>query len=60
VKWAWHWLFPADTLSVDPESRIERRHHILADVYGSAFRRAAEAVVDSKRVTTHALRNAYS
>ena len=54
VKWAWHWLFPAETLSVDPESRIERRHHILADVYGSAFRRAAEAVVDSKRVTTHA------
>jgi integron integrase len=60
VKWAWHWLFPADTLSVDPESRIERRHHILADVYGSAFRRAAEAVVDSKRVTTHALRHAFA
>ena len=60
VKWAWHWLFPAETLSVDPESGIERRHHILADVYGSAFRRAAEAVVDSKRVTPHAFRHAFA
>jgi integron integrase len=60
VKWAWHWLFPAPTLSVDPESGIERRHHIHPDVYGTAFRRAAEAVVDNLRVTTHAFRHAFA
>ena len=26
VKWAWHWLFPAEKLSVDPESGVERNH----------------------------------
>ena len=60
VKWAWHWLFPAPTLSVDPESGIERRHHIHPKVYGAAFRRAAEAVVDNMRVTTHAFRHAFA
>lgn len=59
-KWAWHWLFPAPRLSIDPESGIERRHHLHADVYAAAFKRAAEAAVENKRVTTHAFRHVYS
>ncbi len=71
-KWGWHWLFPAAALSVDPESgrvkgfasrdseRTKRRHHIHPKVYGRAFRRAAEEVVDGKRVTTHAFRHAFA
>ena len=27
-SWAWHWVFPSPTLSVDPRSGIERRHHL--------------------------------
>ena len=27
--WGWCWLFPSPTLSVDPRSGIERRHHFL-------------------------------
>ncbi len=60
VKWAWHWLFPAAALSVDPEKGVERRHHIHPKVYGRAFRHAAEEVVDGKRVTTHAFRHAFA
>ncbi len=56
-KWAWHWLFPAAGLSVDPESGIERRHHIHPDVYAEAVKRAAEKVVEEKRVTTHSFRH---
>lgn len=59
-KWAWHWLFPAPGLSIDPESGIERRHHVHGDVYGTAFKRAAEAAVEDKRVTTHAFRHAFA
>lgn len=59
-KWAWHWLFPAATLSTDPESKIVRRHHIHPKVYGEAFRKAAEEAVDHKRVTTHAFRHAFA
>ncbi len=59
-KWAWHWLFPAATLSKDPESGVVRRHHILAKVYGRAFVKAAEQAVDYKRVTSHAFRHAFA
>jgi integron integrase len=60
VKWAWHWLFPAADLSVDPESGIERRHHILAKVYGGAVTRAAGKVLDHMRVTSHCFRHSFS
>jgi integrase len=59
-KWAWQWLFPAPEPSLDPESKIVRRHHLHAGVYGNAFRRSAEEVVPDRRVTTHALRHAFA
>jgi site-specific recombinase XerC len=59
-KWAWHWLFPVLSLATDPASGVVRRHHILAKVYGKAFRRAAEDAMDYKRVTTHAFRHAFA
>ena len=27
-NWAWFWVFPADGMSIDPLSGIERRHHM--------------------------------
>ncbi len=27
VSWAWFWIFPQDRISVDPRSRVRRRHH---------------------------------
>lgn len=26
--WAWHWVFPQTTLSIDPRTGMERRHHL--------------------------------
>lgn len=28
-SWGWFWLFPAQTLSVDPRSGVELRHHVF-------------------------------
>jgi|GEM_PF-875963 len=30
-SWAWFWLFPSPTLSIDPRSGVERRHHLYED-----------------------------
>ncbi len=58
-RWEWMWLFAADHLSTDPESGIERRHHLHAKVYGEAISRAAREAGIPKRVTTHALRHSF-
>ena len=56
----WFWLFPAKQTSVDPESGIRRRHHLLGPVYNEAIKRAAEAAGIEKRVTSHALRHSFA
>jgi hypothetical protein len=30
-SWAWFWMFPSPTLSTDPRSGVERRHHLYED-----------------------------
>jgi integron integrase len=32
-SWAWHWLFPQATLSVDPRSGVRRRHHLFDQTF---------------------------
>lgn len=56
----WFWLFPARQASVDPESGIRRRHHLLGKVYNEAIKRAAQAAGIEKRVTSHALRHSFA
>ena len=56
----WFWLFPARQTSVDPESMIRRRHHLLGPVYNEAIKRAAGAAGIEKRVTSHALRHSFA
>lgn len=29
--WAWFWMFPSPTLSVDPRTGVERRHHLFEE-----------------------------
>ena len=56
----WFWMFPARQTSVDPESGIRRRHHVLGKVYNEAIKRAAAAAGIEKRVTSHALRHSFA
>ncbi|MBK1882860.1 integron integrase [Luteolibacter pohnpeiensis] len=59
-KLIWMWLFPADHLSLDPQSGVKRRHHVCAKAYSAALRTAAEAAGIGKRVTSHALRHSFA
>ena len=49
-----------DHLSRDPESGVERRHHMLERTYAEAVTRAARQAGIPKRVTTHALRHTFA
>ena len=59
-KWIWSWLFPAEKLSLDPQSGCLRRHHLGAKVYAEALAAAAERAGIEKRVTTHVLRHSFA
>lgn len=50
-SWAWHWVFPQATLSVDPRSRVRRRHHLFDQTFQRAFRRAVLAAGVHKPAT---------
>jgi integrase len=39
-EWPWFWVFPSKQLSIDPRSRVRRRHH----VYDQSFSRATLSV----------------
>jgi integron integrase len=56
----WFWLFPARQISRDPESGVEKRHHMHDKVYNEAIKRAAKAAGIEKRVTSHALRHSFA
>lgn len=57
---SWHWLFPAATLSVDPHTRIQRRHHQYPQTVARALRHAAARARIEKRVTAHTLRHSFA
>ena len=56
----WFWLFPARQTSIDPECDVRRRHHLHAQVYSDAVKRAARAAGIEKWVTSHALRHSFA
>jgi integron integrase len=59
-SWAWHWVFPQATLSVDPRSGSHRRHHLFDQTFQRAFRRAVLGARVHKPATPHTLRHAFA
>ena len=41
-EWGWYWVFPSYKESIDPRSRILRRHHIYPDNLRRAIKSAAQ------------------
>jgi len=60
VAWAWFWAFPADALSVDPRSGIERRHHVHEKSLQRAMKQATEHAEIAKPVSVHTLRHSFA
>ena len=58
--WAWHWVFPAPALSVDPRSHIERRHHLYEQRIQRAIKMAVKRAGIAKPVSVHTLRHSFA
>lgn len=57
----WQWMFPSRQVSVDPQSGIRRRHHVLDGAFQSRVRLAAKrAGILTKRITPHIFRHSFA
>jgi integron integrase len=58
-QFPWQWFWPMKNLSIDPVTRITRRHHVHVKLVQRAIRLAAREAGD-KRVTPHVLRHSFA
>ena len=58
--WGWFWMFPSPTLSIDPRSGIERRHHLYDERLQRALKRAVALAGVCKPVSVHTLRHSFA
>ncbi len=58
--WGWFWLFPSPTLSIDPVSGVERRHHLFEERLQRAIKKAAAQAGLCKPVSVHTLRHSFA
>lgn len=58
--WPWFWVFPARSLSVDPRSRVVRRHHQHPSAFQKQFKGAVARSGIAKPATIHTLRHSFA
>lgn len=60
LEWAWQYVFPAKTLSKDPQSNEVRRHHVSENSVQKAVQTAALLARLDKPVSVHSLRHSFA
>lgn len=58
--WGWFWMFPSPTLSTDPRSGIERRHHLYEERLQRSLKQAVVQAGIVKPVSVHTLRHCFA
>ena len=59
-EWAWFWVFPSRSLSVDPASLAVRRHHLHPASLQKAFKSALQKADIAKNASVHTLRHSFA
>jgi integron integrase len=59
-SWAWFWLFPSPTLSIEPQTGVVRRHHLFEERLQRALKRAVAQSGIAKPVSVHTLRHSFA
>ncbi|GAB6888430.1 hypothetical protein JCM13304A_19290 [Desulfothermus okinawensis JCM 13304] len=59
-EWAWFWVFPAKSLSVDPQKLVVRRHHVHPNSLQKAFKSAVSRAGIPKNASVHTLRHSFA
>ncbi|MGR8935205.1 MAG: tyrosine-type recombinase/integrase, partial [Gammaproteobacteria bacterium] len=59
-EWAWQYVFVSGSVSIDPRSGVERRHHIDEKLLQRAMKKAVAAAGIAKPATPHTLRHSFA
>jgi integron integrase len=59
-EWGWFWVFPAPTQSLDPRSKIYRRHHIHVTCLQRSFKQGVRAAGVTSNASVHSLRHSFA
>ena len=59
-SWGWQYGFPASRRSIDPQSGVERRHHLSESVLQRAVKKAIRSSGITKHGSCHSLRHSFA
>jgi integrase len=59
-EFAWQYVFPAKTISIDPRNGIKRRHHIHQSSLNKAVKKAAKMARINKLISCHTFRHSFA
>jgi integrase len=59
-EWAWQYVFPANSRSIDLRAGIERRHHLSEQLLQRAVKQAMKKTEIAKQASTHTFRHSFA